>query len=712
MKTLSVAEVAKAVNLSEAVIKQNIKELIGRLASPQKHYLLNDNEKYQQVFVVTEEDLNFIITGIGIRNFTDLVVAFNLTSRDLNWLLPKLNEEDYIDKKVLEYYMNVKSKPSVRAWFEPSEVSVGDKVTLNIDITAPCDILEPTLSIENATDLELQQEPKVPEKILTGKLVNKYQYEATSHGIITVGVILGGIIEEIAFGPQRVTTAELKKLPLLPKIDASSTTASYASTYLVPFTLNLDISNSGNGTAQNVQLRGLEKQPMFEAKGPTMIGNVAPRGSNRFKISLKPKKSGTYSMDKLSIYYEDLIGRPSTFTIPKFEVAVDTPQPKIKVDILKPELVQPKRVFNMTVRVANNGAGEAKSIVFTVPIEQNVLQGGNVDCTISRLPSNVRENITFQLEAPSSEDIKIPDFEINIQDAEGKPITETAYGTVIQVEKGTGMGDGPINRKVVWPFYENAIIAGQYQIVKEVGEGGFARVYRVRRPQFQEETALKALKPEYIMNSVMVDNFIQEAKTMKQLTEEHIISINYVGIEKNENSEEFPYIIMEYISGGTLQSKLQEEKTLGLMESVFLINDICSALRYAHQKNMAHFDVKPSNIFCYKKNGWKLGDFGLSKTVGLEGAIGNRGSLKYMAPEIREGKGSTKSDVYSLGKVFTEILTGDINGEVRKLKVKSENIGKLEKIADIIDSMLKKNASDRPSIAKVQDALTEFSTWG
>jgi tRNA A-37 threonylcarbamoyl transferase component Bud32 len=708
MKILNVAALAKELGLNDTFVQENLTVVISRLENSNRHYILSSNEKNKQVVKVTEEDLKFIESGVGSISFMDLSLNFDIPTRDLNWVLPAIADRSYIEKKDLEYYTDVKNKPAVKAWFDPSEVRVGDSVTLNIEINAPCEIFEPQIEIIRVEGLDIDQEPKLPDKILQGRRLDRYQYQVSHHGKINAGILLKGIIDEIAFGPEEVSTATLKKLPLTPEIRVSSLNAQYDQNFLEAFPLTFDITNVGAGAAQNVELKGIDSTPEFEILAPTKIGTVAPHGNVRFSVSLKPKRSGKFQMENLLIYYEDLIDQPLSVKVPTFDINVTALQPKIKIDILAPQIVYPKRTFTMSVRVTNRGDGDAKSIVFTVPIDRRVFQGGNVTCNISKLRSGQSDTIPFQLEAPDSNNVRINDFELTVEDAEGKSHTEEAYGIEIPVEKG--YSEIPTKKqKIDWPFNINSDIGG-YRILEEIGDGGYSKVYRVRREQFNEENALKALKPEFVDKRVVVENFIQEAKTMKGLKEDHIVSVEYVATVKNSSGIEFPFIIMEYMKGGTLKNKLNP--TLKLMDASNVIDDVCSALKYAHQNGIVHFDVKPSNIFYdVAKDRWKLGDFGLARVMRAGEASDSRGTRNYMAPELRKNEGSWRSDIYSLGKVFTEVLTGSVDGEVRKVKVRSENEGKLKTIAALIDKMVNQNPADRPSITEIQKVLNDSGTW-
>jgi serine/threonine protein kinase len=145
-----------------------------------------------------------------------------------------------------------------------------------------------------------------------------------------------------------------------------------------------------------------------------------------------------------------------------------------------------------------------------------------------------------------------------------------------------------------------------------------------------------------------------------------------------------------------------------------VIKDMCSALLYAHQQGVIHFDVKPSNIFYDDaKKLWKLGDFGLSKPITTSANISPRGSFQYMAPEVREHKGTSKSDIYSLGRVCAEILTGSPDGDIANAdkQYPRESRPKVREYAAIIEKMLNVNPTERPTIVEVKKVFLKSATW-
>jgi len=288
---------------------------------------------------------------------------------------------------------------------------------------------------------------------------------------------------------------------------------------------------------------------------------------------------------------------------------------------------------------------------------------------------------------------------------EGNKFTQECEGIVIGVEEV----EKPILREQLpwpWPFKEKEKI-GKYVIIKEVGEGEFAKVFLAKDTYRKTEVALKALKSHYISNLSVVDDFVNEANIAMELREDHIVSV--YSVEKVEFSGiEYPFIVMEYMKGGSLANKILFEP-LSFPEIINIIHDVCMALNYAHNhpKKIVHCDVSPSNIFFDENIGlWKLGDFGLARMALRDEKSSLRRGGKYTAPEIKDGlKPSDKSDVYSLGMVFKELLIGDarVKIDMSRLERLHSKVSPeiLQNVKLLIEKMTNPDPSQRPSIKDV-----------
>jgi tRNA A-37 threonylcarbamoyl transferase component Bud32 len=716
VKITRIQDLASELNVDETAVLNEVTGVIKQLQTGKSstYYILDDKDKKNvKIISIDSADLVLINSGSDKLCVMNLAMKFNISTKEINSILNELNSRKIIQKTVFDHYMKVKDKPSIIATFEPKEIIVGEKATLTIEINTPCEIVEPTLSFDKPSSIKIdEEESSMPSKILRGKYIQAYQTEATGHGIAKIGIIFSGLIEGVQIGPEELAVATFRIKPKSPQINVSCSKSKYDAIFENPLGVFLDLTNRGPGTAQNVELEGLDNYSMFEALEPTRIGNIPPLGIVRYRFIFKPVKSGFFELDDLNIRYEDLECKPFNVKVPKIEVVVTTPQPKLRMEIVVPENIRSGKIFNIIAKLTNIGDGDARNISFVLPIDSKIIKSGNTNCYISRLRTNSSEEIMVKVQAPESKSLKLSDFEVEFEDVEEKSLTGTLQGTVIQIRPGDDVQQAP-QAAVPWPFQEGKIVGGQYKILKEIGEGSFSKVYWVRRTKLNEEYALKALKSECVSNSNIVRKFLEEAAKTRILKEEHIIDAIQADVESQDEFE-FPYIIMEYIKGGTLRDKLNSGESMSLAECMYVMCDICQALIVAHQKSIAHFDLKPSNIFLDSENSrWKLGDFGLARVTFADERVAHIGTLQYMAPELREGKGSTKSDIFSLGKVFKEMLTGDPNGDLAKC-VKSaygserEN---LKKYIKLIDDMLKINPADRPGIGEVYRLLSDSITW-
>ena len=205
------------------------------------------------------------------------------------------------------------------------------------------------------------------------------------------------------------------------------------------------------------------------------------------------------------------------------------------------------------------------------------------------------------------------------------------------------------------------IIGNRYEILEEAGNGGMATVYRAKDHVLNRNVAVKVLKDEFTTDSDFIKRFNTEAQSAAGLSHANIVSIYDVGHEEENN---LYYIVMELIKGKTLKEIINKDGSLSWKWSVNIAIQIASALELAHKNGIVHRDIKPHNIIITEDGVAKVTDFGIAKAVSNSTmtAFGTTiGSVHYFSPE--QAKGSitdAKSDLYSLGVVMYEMLTGKV----------------------------------------------------
>ena len=210
-----------------------------------------------------------------------------------------------------------------------------------------------------------------------------------------------------------------------------------------------------------------------------------------------------------------------------------------------------------------------------------------------------------------------------------------------------------------------AALADRYRIERRLGEGGMATVYLAEDLKHGRKVALKVLRPE-LAAVLGADRFLQEIKTTAQLQHPHILPLYDSGSTAAGGHTEFLYYVMPYIQGETLRAKLDREVQLGIDEAVRIALEVADALQYAHEQGVIHRDIKPENILLQGGRAM-VADFGIALAVSA--AAGGRmtetglslGTPHYMSPEqaTADKHITNRSDVYSLGSVLYEMLTGE-----------------------------------------------------
>jgi tRNA A-37 threonylcarbamoyl transferase component Bud32/tetratricopeptide (TPR) repeat protein len=203
----------------------------------------------------------------------------------------------------------------------------------------------------------------------------------------------------------------------------------------------------------------------------------------------------------------------------------------------------------------------------------------------------------------------------------------------------------------------------QLEIIELLGQGGMGAVYKARQPRLNRFVALKILSPEKQKDPQFAERFEREARALAWLNHPNIVTIYDFG-ETQGNY----YLLMEFVDGMTLRALLQARR-LASAEALAIVPQICQALQYAHEQGIIHRDIKPENILLDKKGQVKIADFGIAKLldqtpqdISLTGAKDVVGTPHYMAPEQIEKPQTVdhRADIYSLGVVFYEMLTGEL----------------------------------------------------
>jgi len=202
-------------------------------------------------------------------------------------------------------------------------------------------------------------------------------------------------------------------------------------------------------------------------------------------------------------------------------------------------------------------------------------------------------------------------------------------------------------------------LESEYELIRELGQGGTTAVYLARHRTTGQLVAIKAIRARYLDDEDALKRFALEARTVADLDHPNIVRTHAV----RRIDDRAVAIIMEHVAGGTVRDRLREHGSLGAEHAESVLRDVASALRYAHQRGIVHRDVKPENIFL-DAHGWRalLSDFGIARHVDGAGITllgAALGTPQYMSPEQIDGeKVDGRSDIYSLGVLGWELLTG------------------------------------------------------
>ncbi len=214
----------------------------------------------------------------------------------------------------------------------------------------------------------------------------------------------------------------------------------------------------------------------------------------------------------------------------------------------------------------------------------------------------------------------------------------------------------------------------QLEILELLGHGGMGAVYKARQPRLDRLVALKIIRPESADDPAFAERFNREARMLARLSHPHIVpvydfgEVNLSEAVASGSSQTLYFFLMEYIDGTNLRQLLQTGELLP-EQALAIVPQICEALQFAHDEGVVHRDIKPENILLDKRGRVKIADFGLAKLAAgspqdftLTGTHQVMGTPRYMAPEQMEGSHAVdhRADIYSLGVVFYEMLTGEV----------------------------------------------------
>jgi eukaryotic-like serine/threonine-protein kinase len=262
----------------------------------------------------------------------------------------------------------------------------------------------------------------------------------------------------------------------------------------------------------------------------------------------------------------------------------------------------------------------------------------------------------------------------------------------------------------------------RYRLEARIGSGGMSTVYRATDETLQRQVAIKLMNREVSTDSDQLERFRREARAVAQLSHPHIVGVIDAGEDEGR-----PYIVFEYVEGETLKERIRRTGRLPIAEAVAYAIEIARALGAAHSRHIVHRDVKPQNVLIDEEGSAKVTDFGIARTLDEEGLTADGrvlGTTDYVSPEQALGQPVTgQSDLYSLGVVLYEMLTGEVpfkgenqisvamkhvREELPDVQVKRPEVSAA--LAAVVDTATAKHQEDRYAddaelIADLEDVL-------
>lgn len=286
-----------------------------------------------------------------------------------------------------------------------------------------------------------------------------------------------------------------------------------------------------------------------------------------------------------------------------------------------------------------------------------------------------------------------------------QPAAETLDWSPDAAMGGDEVGDRVPDVSQLMQYFPNL------EIQHLIGYGGMGAVYQARQPHLDRTVALKILSPRLSRNSAFAQRFMREARTLAKLAHPNIVMVFEFG-----QAGPLHYLLLEFVDGVNLRDAMLEGQ-LTTAEALAIVPQLCDALQYAHDEGVVHRDIKPENILLDKRGRVKIADFGLAKLMQpqaeerrLTGTRQLLGTLNYMAPEQIEGRTQIdhRADIYSLGVVFYELLTGEL--PLGRFSVPSEKASVDARLDQVVLRTLEKEPQRRyQQASQVKSAVQELS---